>query len=156
MDELIINIDSNKNWPLEGRVYSDLFKHHINFFAEHRDVEYAKACAEYLNLFSSDLIDQLCRASIRYCNEFLEEVGEPVIEFASIRDVLKIVSPNFINIPEPNENKNPVIHMDLNCEWEPEHGMEWIIRDGEVLYVGQYSAEDPWADYSVKDKWNYA
>ncbi len=156
MNKLIIDVGSTKDWPLEGKAYSKLFGGYIKFFAEHENIEYSKRCIEYFNSFDDKLIDELCKASIRYCNEFLGYVGEPAIEFISIRDVLKIISPNFIKIPEPLNGNEPVLHMDLNCEWEPEHGMEWIIRGNDVLYVGQYANEDPWGDYSFKEDWNYA
>jgi hypothetical protein len=156
MDELIKDIKRDGDWTLEGKVFSKFFNRYIRFISENDNLEYVKTCAEYFNSFDDKLIDDLCRASIRYCNDFLSEVGEPEIHFQSIRDVLKIISPNFLVIPFPNDTNEPVLHMDLNCEWEIEHGMEWLVRGNEVLYVGQYSSVFAWDDYSEKDDWNYA
>lgn len=27
--------------------------------------------------------------------------------------------------------------IDLHCDWSPEHGLSWIIRNDEILYVGE-------------------
>ena len=36
--------------------------------------------------------------------------------------------------------------MELNCEWEPEYGMEWVVRSGKVLYSGGFIDTYPWDD----------
>lgn len=59
-------------------------------------------------------------------------------------------------VPDPEQGDEAVIHLSLNCEWDREHGMEWIVRGGEVLYVGPFHGEDPWRDFTVKEPWNYA
>jgi hypothetical protein len=156
MTKLIKDIVQDKDWPLEGKVFCNLFQEYIRFFADHKDIEYVEACVNYMNSIDHKLIDQLCEACIRFCNGFLEEVGEEAIDFKNIRDVLKIIKPHSLSIPIPKNPHTPVIHMELSCEWEQEHGMEWVIRDNKVLYVGMYSSEDPWYDYSVKEEWNYA
>ena len=35
--------------------------------------------------------------------------------------------------------------MTLNCDWEPEHGMEWIIKGDKALYIGPFNGgASPW------------
>ncbi|RXZ79559.1 hypothetical protein EBB07_22725 [Paenibacillaceae bacterium] len=142
---------------IEAEVYFALFDRDIEvFIGEGVTEEYANRCAAYLNALSEEVISELCLASIRYCNDFLDGIGEEEQTFEKPADVLRLVYPNSLNIPEPQNGNEPVIDMELNCDWEIEHGMQWIIRKDKVLYVGAYNGENPWGDFSEKDEWNYA
>lgn len=155
--ELIRNLKEGNTFPLEGEVYFPLFDRFINLAVEDAaDASYIQACAEYLANLSPPVVEALCLACIRYCNGFLELVGEEVKAFASPRDVLALVSPSGLIIPNPNAANEPVIHMELNCAWEAEHGMEWVIRGDRVLYVGSFNYEDPWREFRPNEAFNYA
>ena len=148
--KLIKNVvDSNSS--LEGEVFFGLFDRYISFFSDGNegkvDLEYVNQCAVYLNSLSEDLIDRLCQGSIMYCNTFLDDIGEEAKQFANYRDVLPLITPLGLSIPEKNRNE-PVIHLELDCEWEPEHGMEWIVREDRILYIGSYDGEDPWGEFA--------
>ncbi len=141
----------------EGEMYFTLFDRDIMvFFEEGANEEYANRCVTYLNSLSDEVVNQLCLASIRYCNDFLYGIGEDEKVFEKPSDVLRLVYPSSLIVPEPLNGNEPVINMELNCEWEIEHGMQLIIRNDSVLYVGGYNGEDPWGDFSTKKSWNYA
>lgn len=141
----------------EDKVYFALFEKYINLYNwDGASSEYEYACATYLNNLSDAVIDHLCEAAIRYCNDFLYAIGEAPKQFETSRDVLALIYPSSLSIPNPEGRNEPVIHMELNCEWEEEHGMEWVVRDDRVLYVGAYNGEDPWSDFEPKDRWNFA
>ncbi|TVV43150.1 hypothetical protein [Thalassolituus sp. C2-1] len=155
--ELIKNIYQGQLDPPEGEVWFGLFDKYISFAIEDSaDIEYATKCAEYLNNLSEEIIRNICEASIRYCNSFLDAICEPTIEFNNYKDVLPKIYPSTLLIPDPENGDEPIVHMELNCEWEPEHGMEWIVRGKEVLYVGAFNGTYPWAEISKSDSWNYA
>lgn len=157
MQPLIRNVSSEGFWPLQGEVFVTLFDRYIEFAVEDAaSIEYVEKCARYLNGLDASVIDSLCQACIRYCNDFLSMTGQDIKEFSAARDVLKLVSPSALIVPNEDVPGKPVIHMELNCDWEIEHGMEWIIRDQKVLYVGGFNGSDPWADYLEKKSWNYA
>lgn len=120
------------------------------------DTEYAEICAKYLNELMDPTIIRLCEAFIRYCNYFLYAGGEPLKTFGKAIDVLKLVSPSVLIVPYPENGNEPVIHLELNCEWEPEHGLEWIVRGVKVLYVGAFNREHPWYGFCSSDSGNYA
>lgn len=153
--ELIRNVNKGK-FCIEGEVYFDLFEKYISLTVEDDETIYAEECAAYLNALPETVILKLCEASIRYCNAFLDAIGEPQKNFEHSRQVLEFIYPSMLIVPTPNITNTPVIHIELNCEWEEEHGMEWIIRENEVLYVGAFNEEDPWDDFSDKQEWNYA
>ncbi|OAB42384.1 DUF6985 domain-containing protein [Paenibacillus glacialis] len=152
---LLRNI-KNVDGGLEGEVYFKIFNKYISFSADEVDMNYVEKCANYLNALPDDVIDGLSEASIRYCNAFLDMIGEEAQVFENARDVFKSIYPSSLNISAPEQGDKPVIDMELNCTWEEEHGMQWIVRDDKVLYVGAYNGEDPWGDYTEKDEWNYA
>jgi hypothetical protein len=155
MNELIRNMHEGELGP-EGEVYFGLFEKYINLFNwDGASDAYALTCAQYLNNLDDALIDHLCEASVRYCNDFLDDIGEEPKQFAKPRDVLSLIYPNSLSISNPEGRKNPVIHLELNCAWEEEHGMEWIIRRNKVLYVGAYIGGDPWGEFEPEEG-NYA
>ncbi|MBO1583058.1 hypothetical protein [Bacillus sp. XF8] len=153
----IKNLKTNEYSELEGEAYFELFDQNILVYIDQdADIEYAELCITYLNSLSEELINKLCKASIRYCNEFLDDIGEDIIEFSKLTDVLPHITPNTICIPNPKNNSEPVIDLELNCTWEEEHGMEWIIRSGKVMYVGAFNGINPYGDCDIGKDWNYA
>jgi hypothetical protein len=153
--ELIKNTE-NGEYGIEGEVFFGLFEKYIMLLVEDDNLDYAYKCAIYLNAIPESLVNDLCEASIRYCNAFLDYIGEPTIEFQKTQDILKHIFPSILIVPFPDGVSEPVIHLELNCTWEEEHGMGWIIRGNKVLYVGSFNGEDPMGDFSLKDEWNYA
>ena len=153
--ELIKNIHDGE-FGIEGEVFFHRFDKYIGLIVEDDNLNYANRCATYLNELTDELIESLCEASIRYCSEFLKAIGEPTRTFKDSKEVLKMIYPSTLIIPYPEKGNDPVIDMELNCEWGEEHGMEWIVRGDEVLYVGAFSSEDPFSDFTDKETWNYA
>ena len=155
--ELIKDIDRNADYAI-AKVWFGLFDCYIDLDADVEDNfswNYAHICAVYLNSLSDNLIDRLCVASINYCNTFLDDTGQELIRFGDRRDVLKLITPLALIVPKMLRDE-PVIHLELNCEWEIEHGMEWIVRGDRVLFVSAYEGEDPWGDFSEPDEYNFA
>lgn len=153
----IKNLKTNEYSELEGEAYFELFDQNILVYIDQdADIEYAELCITYLNSLSEELINKLCKASIKYCNEFLDDIGEDIIEFSKPTDVLPYITPNTICIPKPKNKSEPVIDLELNCTWEEEHGMEWIIRSEKVMYVGAFNGINPYGDCDAGKDWNYA
>ena len=154
---VINNLKTNEYFELEGEAYLELFEQNIKVYIDQEsDIEYAELCITYLNTLSEGLIDEICKASIRYCNEFLDDIGEDIIEFSKPTDVLTHITPNTICISKPENKSEPAIDLELNCTWEEEHGMEWVIRNGKVMYVGPYHGINPYGNCDIGMDWNYA
>lgn len=155
---MITNIEKTK-YGLEGKVNFELFNKTIDVLMDEEiDLDYANLCAKALNNLDEKTIDNLCQYSINYCIDFCNEVvDEEAPDFNSVRDVLDYINPSLLIINVPKEKDKIVIHLELNCEWEIEHGLEWTINNGEILYVGAFESEDGWSDISYyKDlNWNY-
>ncbi|MEL6930477.1 MAG: hypothetical protein AAFO95_17865, partial [Cyanobacteria bacterium J06600_6] len=137
----------------EAQVWFSLFDRYIDLCAGAKDNfswDYAQTCAVYLNSLADELVDRLCIASINYCNTYLEDTGQKLIRFSDRRAVLDSISPITLIIPEMLRSE-PVIHLELNCTWEPEHGLEWIIRGDRILFVSAFEGEDPWGEFLDAD-----
>ncbi|PQA59674.1 DUF6985 domain-containing protein [Siphonobacter curvatus] len=153
---LIKNISVDPLLPdtLQGHVYFPLFNKDIlviEFTADH--IEYANACVGLLVDLSDLMISKLCQASIRYCNACLEAMGEPIRHFENEREVLALVDPRALIIGY--SNVVPAIHLELSCEWEKEHGMEWAILQNEVKYVSSFQGIGPFDELDENDS-NFA
>jgi len=154
--ELIRNLREGE-FGLEGESYFQRFSTYIKVYADEEANEaYIKICAAYMNSLESNIIEALCKASIRYCDDVLKMTGQAERVFSQPCDVLQLIQPSSLIVPDPENGSDPVVHLELECEWEDEHGMEWLVRDGEVLYVGSFNDVNEWGNYSVKESYNYA
>ena len=113
---------------------------------------YVESCVQHLQSLPDATVTHLCEASIRYCNDFLDAIGEEPRAFATPRDVLTLILPRSMVVPAPQSDA-PVVHLELECDWEPEHGLEWIVRAGRVIVVGPYEGNDPWAEPDPADRY---
>jgi hypothetical protein len=119
-------------------------------------IEYAELCIEHLNSLGRDTIERIFEACIRYCNDFLDYTGREKREFEQPSEILDHMTPTSLSIDEPEDPAVPTIHLEMECDWDIEHGVEIIVRKDEVLYVGGFNGGSPWFDYSEKQSWNYA
>lgn len=155
--ELIKDISHN-GFCLSGKVFFRLFDRYIDLLIDEEEptnLTYTHKCAVYLNSLSDHLIDRLCVASINYCNTFLDDIGDKPRKFSDRRDVLKLITPLSLSVPQMLRDE-PVIHLEFDCEWEMEHGMEWIVRGDRVLFVSAFESEDPWGEFTEDDEYNFA
>lgn len=152
MTDLIRNVRQG-NYGEEGEAHFPLFHKDISIFIPSDvSLEYAETCASYLNSLDEKVIDRLCEASIRYCNDCLDCLGERLRQFERVKDILSEIEPILLDISKPPDGeREPAIHLELNCSWEEEHGMEWIVRSDRVLYVGSFHGINPWSDFETKN-----
>ncbi|ORX77205.1 hypothetical protein BCR32DRAFT_329017 [Anaeromyces robustus] len=137
----------------EGILYCPMFGKDIKIsYEETVDKSYAEKCAEHLTNLNDDFIDKICKRISDYhqfmlkewCDEFVKEINEKVPVDISGRDILNYVKNPTLNIFPPKEGIGYSI--EGLCEWEPEHGIDIIIRDDRLLYVGQAECLGSWAD----------
>ena len=154
--DLLRNTRKGSDWLLEGEVYCRLFERYIRFVVEDEaSIEYVAKCGEYMNSWDAQIVERICEACVRYCNDFSSMIGAEPVSLSSSHEILALVSPSVFLVPNRAFDE-PVAHLELNCEWEEEHGMEWIVRGRDILYVGGFNGQDPWRSYVPKTSYNYA
>ena len=147
---------------LSGRLNVPLFGGDIEVMIEREpavDPAYAEKCAEHLANLSDEMIDEFCRRAVRYCNYMREEWGDfadiypdikegidtNIPEDVSGRDILKYIFDPVLFISAP-EGDGTGYAVEAGCVWEPEHGLDLIIRDDRVLYVADPVGLSAWED----------
>lgn len=161
MDTAKIKDIKKGEFAYEGKAFFPLFNQEIEVYIDFDvPMDYADTCVEHLENLKDCTIDGLCKGAVNYCEEFrdlLEEIDVAVPEGIQDRDILQYIYPQIMIIRVPQGNE-PAFHFECNCEWEPEHGLEWTVRGDETLYVGGFGDERPWSDreYFKNASWNYA
>lgn len=131
------------DYGLEGKVKLTLFNKTINvLMPEDTDLKYADLCAEDFENLDEAVINRLCQYSINYCNDFCNDTGQETYEFKTLRDVLSHISPTSLIITNAKDKAKIAYHLELECSWEVEHGLEWTICDDKILYVGSFDNEN--------------
>lgn len=150
---MIVDISSSMDGSLEGKLEFRLFNKMIPVsINDQGDLDYANDCAKKLNNLSEDIIERLCDFSIAYCNNFCEYVGAQPPAINSKRDILHHISPLSLHIEEPEDRTILAFSVELDCSWEMEHGMQWVIKDDQVLYVGAFEGFGPWEELSYYEQ----
>lgn len=153
---IIFNIIKGTN-EIEGDFYFELFDSKVGVHLyNNASVEYAERCIETLNALDEAVLRSLFESCIRYCNDFLHMTSREVRVFNKPSDILMSIEPNSLIIDQLGNVDEPIIHLELECDWDIEHGIEVIIRKGRVLFVGGFKARDPLSEFSPDDPYNYA
>ena len=155
MSSLITNIHDTGD-EIEGEMHWRLFDSDMTVLIYDADVEYAQRCAEYLENMPEELLDRLRRATLLYAQDFYEMTGDEELEkFLSVKpeEILEYVYPSALIVRKPQDDRIG-FHLEMECDWEPEHGLEWSVLDGKVMYVGAFSSVSPWSEFRDKS-WNY-
>ncbi len=133
-----------------GKMRSTLFGREIDVVLYGNDGEYlryAEKCADYFNRMPEELLDQLKRFSLRYCEDMRGyfAAGSPEVPEGVTKDeVLRYARANCLIIEKPKDSGVIGFGVEFSCDWEREHGMEWTVRDGRALYVGDFMGISPW------------
>ncbi len=148
-----------------GRMHSDMFDCGMDVAIMGGDEGYAEKCADYFNALPCGLVDELAWYTLRYCEDFrqffsAEGISIPVGIGRS--EIFDYVVPRSLMIFPP-KNSQAIVRdtiafgVEFGCDWEPEHGMEWVINDGRALYVGDFVCLSPWysPEHYRRERMNY-
>lgn len=143
-----------------GSAFIPLFNSEIDVWIENSvSPEYAESCAKHLAELSAELTDRICERAVAYLRFMKEEwkdfesvsggildtINSTIPETVHGREILQyITSPGMFILSPSNSSIGYAIN--CNCIWEPEHGMDIIIRDDRLLYVGPSEGFTAWED----------
>ena len=110
-------------------------------------LSYAERCAAYFEALPDDVAEQLEVCSLRYYEDMKQfcPSDDPDFPFDVTREKLgDFIKPRCLIVRKPPEESVIGFGVELDCAWEKAHGLEWVIRGGEVLYVGDFMGVSPW------------
>lgn len=128
--------------------------------------EYAEKCLKYLEEVDDALILQICKYAEFFLKDTLENtsVGEledgEAFPYDNPLDLLRYFSFNTLYIDEPPESiaessEMNVLNLSGSCDWREDDGIQCLVKDGEVLYLGGFEVLNVWCDYSENYYGNY-
>lgn len=149
---------------IAGKVYCRLMDKDIDVdLYDDVSLDYAEKCAEAMNSMPEDLIDAICLCAKKYCLDFLDDIGGaelndihlsiPVDENTPPREMLKCFDIGLFTTDVPKDPSRIGYQLSGNCDWEEEHGIEIVILDDRLVYLGEFAGVSPWEDHS-EESWN--
>lgn len=139
-----------------GTIESALFGMDIEAWIERSvDMDYALECARHFSSLKDSMIDRMCERICAYHEymleewneDFVSEINEKVPCDVSGRAVLQYVEePKLFIFPPKGAGIGYII--EGFCEWETEHGIDIVVLDDKVVYVGPPEGITPWSDES--------
>ncbi len=148
---LIYDIEEDEYAGFEGGADLDNFDCEVSVtFPSEEKRAYAEKCVEYMQNLDEDTMKRLAKYSYRYYSEFcsmLEEADIEELEMpqdVSEQDILDYVYLNTIIVEEECREDRVEFHVECNCDWEIEHGLEFTISDGKILYLGGFNDVPPY------------
>lgn len=164
---LITDIEVGMFERLEGFLKWELFDRVLDVTIDKGvPLEYAEKCAEALNSLSEETVKDIYEAAKRYCLFFIDLCGDAwdyddydmqirVTKDTPAEDMRSEIRPNVFIVDTPKDERIG-FHIECDCSWEPEHGLEITILDGKLVYLGGFEDSSPWANYAKDDEWNFA
>ena len=141
---------------LEGKFYFKLFKQWIGLLVDGQaSASYAKSCIDYANNISTESVVRLFSISDNYRSDILTITGQTSPRINSRKSLAKLIQPKLLMVPAGINNSKRVAHFELDCDWEREHGMEWIIVENKIKYVGSFASMNPHGKFVKTDVHNY-
>ena len=152
-------------YGLEGLTRWELFGEEIEVNIDKGvDPAYAEKCAEALNALSEETIRAIWEAAKKYCLYFTELCGDDwnswnkmsfeVTEETPAEKLKSEIFPRGLIVNRPKDERIG-FHLECNCSWEPEHGLEITILDGKLVYLGAYDGNGAWDNFDPDDEWNF-
>ena len=124
--------------------------------------EYVEKCVQHFENISEELLDKICAALCRYCEDVRDDAQDVfgdlgIPETVTGREILDYCCPSSLIVDTPPSEEVIGYSVEGGCDWEPEHGFQVIVRGDSLLFVSSFEGRNCWYDdESYHDDWNYA
>ncbi len=169
MNNKLINVTESRRFNgMEGEVFSYVFNKKIPMEARGLEDTYTKMCAEHFINLPDETVNKLVKYTAEYVLAVIDYYGEdfyPDEEFDFDETVpcgrvlnylepvvLSAVASEFISV----EELTPAFRLTMSFTAIADEDIEWVVRDGEILYVGEAVKASPWDPKSYEDSSNFA
>ena len=130
---------------------SKVFNRPVSVSASNVSEAYVKKCIGFFQSFSEEQINRLADEATAYYREIKECSGDSASNMPETligRKILDWVYPKVMWIGNDEGREEPIeFIVECDCEWEPEHGMEIVVYDEDIIHVGSYDGDlDYWKE----------
>lgn len=157
------NAYKNEFGELEGTAFFPYFDKDITVICrEGVSAEYAEKCLQYLEEVDEPLILQICKYAGFFLKDTLENtsVGElddgEAFPYDDLPDLLKYFRFDTLYIDEPPRSiagapEMNVLNLSGGCDWWEDEGLQCMVRNGEVIYLGYFENANVWRNDCSED-----
>ena len=157
---------SNYLIETKGQIFVPAFNREVSLSIDEKcSLEYVEKVVEYVKDMPSRLINELCKGATDFFRSYLivyqnkKNVNDIYFDFTMPLDtngidILNYIFPQVLRIDQPLTNEIGFAFQ-CECEWEPEHGMEWVVRNGETLSISWFDGLTPWDDEKNFEHYNF-
>ena len=160
----IRNIKENESGRMEGEVDLGAIKQNIIvMFDKKAPIDYVKSQLEYLWSLDDKIIKKMCFYADLYRKDIMEECPdqdypeglERVKDPLELWEYMGITSLKVDLYKNEDVKKVRVLNLIGWCDWDEENGIEWLIKEDEVVYVGANDWVNIWYSPYEDNLFNY-
>lgn len=162
----IKDLKENEFGQMEGEVYFNAINQNITvLFEKEVPMDYVGKQVEYLQALDEKVVQKMCYFADLFRKEEMEnypnkDYPEGMDKINNPLELLDYFAITYLNIEMyPNESVKEVRVLNLSgsCDWDEENGIQWLIKEDEVVYTGAYDDVSIWCSYYEKNTlFNYA
>lgn len=152
-------------YDIEGIMRWELFDTEIDVsISDDADIQYAEKCAEALDSLPEETVNAIWNAAKKYCLYIIDLCGDEwedwnemsfeVTEETPAEKIKSEIFPSVLIVDSPKDDRIGY-HIECNCSWEREHGLEITILDGKLVYLGAFESRNAWSEFDPDDEWNF-
>lgn len=163
---VIKNLKENEFGEMEGEVYFNAINQNIVIrFDKEVPIDYVEKQAEYLQSLSKNVIYKMCYYADLFRKEEMknypnkdyppniDQIDNPL----QILDYISITDLQVEMYADESAKEICVLNLSGSCDWDEENGIQWLIKEDEVVYAGAYNDLGIWdSPYEKDDLFNFA
>ncbi|MDE6927009.1 MAG: hypothetical protein K2P59_17485 [Acetatifactor sp.] len=154
------NTHRNESGELEGTAFFPYFDKDITVICrEGVSADYVEKCLQYLEEVEKSLILQICKYAGLFLKDTLENTSvgkledEEAFPYDNLSDLLQYFCFGVLYIDQPprsiaGASEMNVLNLSGGCDWWEDEGLQCLVRNGEVIYLGYFVNANVWR---VKD-----
>lgn len=165
----LINVTESRRFNgMEGDVFSYVFNKKIPLEAKGLEDTFTKKCAEHFISLPDATVNKLVQYTAEYVLALLDYYGDDFYadedfdfdETVPCGRVLNYLEPTMLSIMPssfmPVEELPVAFRLTMSFSPIADEDIEWVVRDGEILYVGEAVKASPWDPKTYEDASNFA
>ncbi|GFI24492.1 hypothetical protein IMSAGC011_03293 [Lachnospiraceae bacterium] len=162
----IKNLKENEFGEMEGEVYFNAINQNITvLFEKEVPMDYVEKQVEYLQALDEKVIQKMCYYADLFRKEEMEaypdkdypEGMDKINNPLELLDYFAITELQIEMYANENVKEVRVLNLSGSCDWDEENGIQWLIKEDEVVYTGAYDGLGIWDSHYEKNiRFNYA